>query len=214
MRKNMFVAAAMVAVAFGFTACSSSQAVSSTAKSARETAMMSVPSIELADAKPATRDYGEGTDLLEESWAKQSAEEAARAAFQRKIETWVSSASESSMTMYQKASSNGAESSKVADQAGKRSALNKALAEGIVRNTAVIKTDRYRTADGGYHVYVCIEYMGEIGDMVRELSDSMEKLVEQQVSDDERLQIQFEKEQFEKSLQDDFERFREEKKNK
>lgn len=213
MRKNMFVAATIVAAAIGFTACSSSKAVSETSKALNreEVEVKMTKSEELAFDKPAIRDFGDGTNF-NLSFAKTFAEGQARAAFQRKVEALVQTASEEALTAYQQASTNGAESSIVSDQDIKSGAFAKQLAEGVLKNTAVIHADKFKKADGQYHVYVCIEYRGDVNDMVENMVAAAQKRIPQQVSDEDRVKIQFEIEQFKKKLEEDFNRLREEQK--
>lgn len=214
MKKNkFFIVATIVAATIGFTACSSSKAVSETSKALNqeEVKVEMTKSEELAFDKPAIRDFGEGTNF-NLSFAKTFAEGQARAAFQRKVEALVQTASEEAFTGYQQASTNGAESSIVSDQDIKSGAFAKQVAEGILKNTATIHADKFKKADGQYHVYVCIEYQGEVGEMVEKMVEAAKKRVPQQVSDDERVKIQFEIEQFKKKLENDFNRLREEQK--
>jgi hypothetical protein len=211
MRKNMFIAATIVAAAIGFTACSSSKAVSETGKALNreEVEVKMTKSEELAFEKPAIRSFGDGTNF-NLSFAMTFAENQARAAFQRKVEALVQTASEEALTGYQQASTNGVESSIVSDQDIKSGAFAKQLAEGVLKNTAVIHADKFKKTDGQYHVYVCIEYRGEVNDMVENMVAAAKKRIPQQVSDEDRIKIQFEIEQFKKKLEEDFNRLRDE----
>lgn len=211
MKKNMFIVATIIVAAMGFTACSSSKAVNKTTKALhqKEVEVQMTKSEELAFEKPATRDFGDGTNF-NLSFAKTFAEGQARAAFQRKVEALVQTASEEALTAYQQANTNGVESSIVSDQDIKSGAFAKQLAEGVLKNTAVIHTDKFKKADGQYHVYVCIEYRGDVNDMVENMVAAAQKRIPQQVSDEDRIKIQFEIEQFKKKLEEDFNRLREE----
>lgn len=207
----MFIVATIIVAAMGFTACSSSKAVNKTTKALhqKEVEVQMTKSEELAFEKPATRDFGDGTNF-NLSFAKTFAEGQARAAFQRKVEALVQTASEEALTAYQQANTNGVESSIVSDQDIKSGAFAKQLAEGVLKNTAVIHTDKFKKADGQYHVYVCIEYRGDVNDMVENMVAAAQKRIPQQVSDEDRIKIQFEIEQFKKKLEEDFNRLREE----
>lgn len=213
MRKNMFIVATIVVAAIGFTACSSSKAVSETSKALNreEVEVKMTKSEELAFAKPAIRSFGDGTNF-NLSFAMTFAEGQARAAFQRKVEALIQTASEEALTAYQQGSTNGVESSIVSDQDIKSGAFAKQIAEGVLKNTAVINVDKFKKADGQYHVYVCVEYRGEVGEMVEKMVKAAEKRIPQQVSDEDRIKIQFEIEQFKKKLEEDFNRLRESQK--
>ena len=207
----MFIVATIVVAAMGFTACSSSKAVSETGRALNREGVevKMTKSEELAFEKPAIRSFGDGTNF-NLSFAMTFAEGQARAAFQRKVEALVQTASEEALTAYQQASTNGVESSIVSDQDIKSGAFAKQLAEGVLKNTAVIHADKFKKTDGQYHVYVCIEYRGEVNDMVENMVAAAKKRIPQQVSDEDRIKIQFEIEQFKKKLEEDFNRLRDE----
>lgn len=211
MRKNIFIVATIVVATMGFIACSSSKAISKTGKTLNreEVEVKMTKSEELAFEKPAIRSFGDGTNF-NLSFAMTFAEGQARAAFLRKVEALVQTASEEALTVYQQASSNEVESSIVSDQDIKSGAFAKQLSEGVLKNTAVIHTDKFKKADGQYHVYVCIEYRGEVNEMVENMVATAKKRVPQQVSDEDKVKIQFELEQFKKKLEEDFKRLREE----
>lgn len=214
MRKNMFVAAAMVAVAFGFTACSSSKSVSgTTGNSSKKLEIMEMTKAEelaFDFDKNAVRALGIGRSSRVQN-AMTAAVTNARSEFKAKTEAWVKSAAKEAFSAVEQGSSNGSEYLSVADEAFTSNQLAEQLVEGVVKNTSVIHQDKVLLPDGRVEVYVCIEYKGEIGDMINEMVETAKKRIPQQISDEERMKIQFEMQRFENSLEDEFERFREEK---
>ena len=85
------------------------------------------------------------------------------------------------------------------------------LSEGLVKNTSVINSDKILLPDGRYEVYVCIEYRGEISNMMNEMLSATKNRIPQQISDEDKLKIQFELERFKESMEEEFERYRKEK---
>ena len=141
--------------------------------------------IELQHEKPDIRAYGEGISTRE-SRASAYAEDQARAQFRRSIESYIKTAQSEDGVMY--GNNTGA------DEAGMSNDMVVSIAEGLVKNMVILKTNRYMRADGSYHIYVCLEYNGS-----REvLANDITNRVKQRVSDDERLKMQY-----------DFNKFRE-----
>lgn len=186
---------------------SSKPATTSASLNEEEIEVKKTKSEKLAEEKPAMRDFGEGTNF-NQSFAKTYAEGQARAAFARKLQTMVQTASRESADGAMKAHSNGADSSLGTDQGILSNAFAQQVSEGAVSGLVVINTDTFKKKDGQYHVYVCVEYMGNIESLASSLANQAKKVVEQQVSEEERLKMKFEYEQFKNSIQDQLERLR------
>lgn len=188
--------------------CGSSKPVTTSASlNEEEIEVKKTKSEKMAEEKPAMRDFGEGTNF-NQSFAKTFAEGQARAAFARKLQTMVQTASRESADGAMKAHSNGTDSSLGTDQGFLSNAFAQQVAEGAVSGLVVINTDTFKKRDGQYHVYVCVEYMGNIEALASSLANQAKKVVEQQVSEEERLKMKFEYEQFKNSIQDQLERLR------
>lgn len=210
MKKSKFFSLAallMVSAAVIFSSCSSQKAVVSAnqAPEEDEVAVKMSKSQELAEEKPALRDWGEASNF-NMSFAKTYAEGQARAAFRRKIEAMVKTASKQAANGTMMAHSNGAESSVGEDQGFLSDAFAQQVASGVAKNVVVIKTETFKKKDGQYHVYVCTEYQGSVAQLAQELTNAAKRQVGQQVSDQEMLKSRWRNEQFEKSIAEDLEK--------
>lgn len=192
---------AMGVIATGvFSACGGSRQVVTTTKSnvVQETVVAEDKCIKLAEAAPDIRDWGEAFDFRI-SYAKTYAEGQARAAMRRKIEASIITASEENEDSYGKSASSGNEGVSVRDEEGKTNNHTKQIADGVVKNAAVIESSIYRRNDGSYHVYVCLEYR----DGVSKMAENIARQVEQQISDDERMKMNFEFEKFRERIENE-----------
>ncbi|MBQ6747465.1 MAG: hypothetical protein IJR07_10540 [Bacteroidaceae bacterium] len=153
--------------------------------------------------KPETRAVGEAYDRRE-SYAKTYAEGQARAELRRKIEAAIKSSSSEDGGYYEKFASSGNEGAGVRDEAAKGNIYADQIAEGIVRNTAIVEMSKYLRNDGTYHIYVCVEYL----DGIEKMSETIAKQVEQQISDDERMKMNFEFEKYRKRIEEEMKKQR------
>lgn len=153
--------------------------------------------IELQEKSPERRAWGEGTDYTLTD-ATAYAQASARANFAYMLQTAVEAGTARSSQRYNKASSDGENGGLVSDRTGLDKNLYSVVTQQIVNNTAIIKTSPYKQKDGQYHVYVCIEYRGSIGDM----AESIVSKVDEQLSDEEKMRIQFDYQQFKKEIEE------------
>ena len=160
------------------------------------------PAIEYAEAKPTLRQWGEGT-AFSLSDATAYAELDARAKFTRALETTVTSAQDNFNQQHSKASSDGRNGSGLhTDEVNERHNLSSSVASNVIKNTTVVKSSRYQKTDGQYHVYVTIEYKGEISDLAADLA----KNVGQQLSDEEKMRIDYDYEKYKKQVMEELQR--------
>lgn len=185
----LFLMAAMVA-ASSMTSCKSAKAPVS-----GEVEVKKPESIKKAEEKPAIRDWGDGTSF-KMSTAKSLAENQARAAFTRKIKAIVQSATRDYNKNYEQGHSDGTNSSLVKDENIMTDNQATTVAENVLTNIMVCNTDIFQQPDKQYHVYVCVEYNGSIADM----ANSLAKQVGQQVSDEQRVRMQYEQEKFQEAI--------------
>lgn len=176
-----------------FTACKSQKE----ATTPGEVAIKVDQCIELQEQAPDRRAWGEGTDYTM-SDATAYAQASARTNFAYMIETAVEAGTSHSTQKFNKASSDGENGGLVSDRTGLDKNLYSVVAQQIVKNTTIIKTSPYKQKDGQYHVYVCIEYRGSVGDM----ANSIASKVEEQLSDEEKMRIQFDYQQFKKEIEE------------
>lgn len=154
--------------------------------------------VKMAMAKPETRTWGEAYDYRI-SFATSYAEGQARAQMRRKISAAIASATGEDGAGYEKSASSGNEGQSVRDEGRKKNNYVDQVANGIVNNMAVIETSQYLRNDGSYHIYVCLEYR----DGISKMSENIAKNVEQQVSDDERMKMNFEFNKFRERIENE-----------
>ena len=87
----------------------------------------------------------------------------------------------------------------VRDEGAKRNSRAEGIAEEVIRNAVVINTSQYQLADGSYEAWVCLEYREGVAQLANEIS----KKVEQQISDEDRLKMNFEFEKFRKHIEEE-----------
>lgn len=150
---------------------------------------------ELAEESPVTRAWGEGLSTRL-SFAKTYAEGQARAALARTIAPIIKTASEENGIDYSKASSSATEGAIATDEGAKGNQITTQIAEAVVENAVVIKTNQYMQPNRQYHVFVCVEYMGGSSAMARNISDN----VKQRVSDEERMKMNYDFQKFEEKV--------------
>lgn len=153
--------------------------------------------IKLQEDAPERRAWGEGTDYTMTD-ATAYAQASARTNFAYMLESAVEAGTSRSTQKFTKASSDGENGGLVSDRTGLEKNLYSIVTQQIVKNTTVIKTSPYKQKDGQYHVYVCIEYRGSVGEM----AESITSKVNEQLSDEEKLKIQFDYQQYKKEIEE------------
>lgn len=176
-----------------FVGCKSSKPIASDG----EVAVKVDQCIELQEKAPERREWGEGTDYTMTD-ASAYALASARAKYAFKLESAVEAGTSHSAQKFNKASSNGENGGLVSDRTGLDKNFYSVVTQQIVKNTVVIKTSPYKQKDGQYHVYVCIEYRGTLEDM----AESIASKVNEQLSDEEKMRIQFDYQQFKKEIEE------------
>lgn len=154
----------------------------------------------LAQEKPATRAYGKGTHFNEMT-AKNIAAAQARRDFANAIMAKIKTATSGDASSYEVYSGDSNSGNAESDQANKNNDSFLSIAEGIVSNTAIIKSVKFLLPNKQYEYWVCIEYL----DGVSEMATKITKEVEQRISDEEKLKMNFEFEQFRKRMESELE---------
>ena len=162
---------------------------------------------QMAEDRPATRAWGEGTNF-NQSFAKTYAETRARAAFARMLSSKVTTASRQANDAAQQYSSDGKKGQQANDQGTTSDAFAQQIADSTLPGLVVIKTDTYRLKDGQYHVYVCIEWQGSVKEMAAELADNYSARVKQLIPDEDRAKMEVRHEEFRKSVEQQLNRMR------
>lgn len=153
---------------------------------------------ELAQKKPEVRSWGEAINFSLSS-AANYAELQARARFARAISAKIKTAEENSGLAYRKSSTNTVDGATVRDEGANQNEMQLSIAESVIKNAVVIKTTQYMMPDGSYQVFVCLEYR----EGVEKLADEIAKQVKQQVSDEDRMKMQYEFEKFRERIEEE-----------
>ena len=147
--------------------------------------------------KPGTRAAGKGVSSRE-SVADQVARAQARAAFAEAISSAVNSALKISGFDVSQYAGDDEEGHEVSDGAEKTNTMIKSVSKQVIENTQVVKTNKfYNKKTRKYTVFVCLEYNGDIAKLSKEIANK----VSQKISDEQRMKIDFELENFEKEIE-------------
>ena len=147
--------------------------------------------------KPGTRAAGKGVSSRE-SVAVQVARAQARAAFAEAISSAVNSALKISGFDVSQYAGDDEEGHEVSDGAEKTNTMIKSVSKQVIENTQVVKTNKfYNKKTRKNTVFVCLEYNGDIAKLSKEIANK----VSQKISDEQRMKIDFELENFEKEIE-------------
>lgn len=147
--------------------------------------------------KPGTRAAGKGVSSRE-SVAVQVARTQARAAFAEAISSAVNSALKISGFDVSQYAGDDEEGHEVSDGAEKTNTMIKSVSKQVIENTQVVKTNKFfNKKTRKYTVFVCLEYNGDIAKLSKEVANK----VSQKISDEQRMKIDFELENFEKEIE-------------
>ena len=150
----------------------------------------------LAEQSPATRAYGEATNHRL-SFAKAYAEGQARAALARAISAIIKTTTNEADLSWEKYAGTTSEGQSVIDEGSKGEGKALQIAEEIVENTVVIKTNQYMQPNRQYHIFVCVEYQGDVTKMAAKIVDK----VKQQVPDEDRIKMEYQFQKFEEKIE-------------
>ncbi len=148
---------------------------------------------EYAMAAPGKRAVGTATSF-KESMANQLAEADARRALSDALQASLISASKSAGVNLEKYAG-GAEDAEVAtDGAIETNTLVRSISQNVISGTTVVKKSKfYNNKTRQYKIYVCVEYSGEVKDMV----EKAVKEVKNRISDEDRTKIEYDLKKFE-----------------
>lgn len=147
------------------------------------------PAITKALEKSATRAYGTAIEF-DLGFATRLASAAARQELATKIEAVI----KSSATIYTKSitqnSTDGNESGTAKDAESQREEIVKAIvAEIPVNGATIIENNIYKTKDGQYQVFVCVEYQADAMTLAKQMADSYRNYLIQRISNDKRAEL-------------------------
>jgi hypothetical protein len=199
MKKSIFlIACAAICATITFTGCKSSKNISSSIGA------VEIPSNvceTMAEMKPATRTAGKGTHFSEMT-ARNIAEMQARGQFARAIATKIKTATGEESFGYNLYSGDTQSGNSVQDQGQKTNDSALSIAEGVVANTVVIKSAKFKLPNQQFEYWVCLEYQAGVAEMATEIA----RKVEQKIPDEQKLKMNFEFEQFRKKMEDELEK--------
>ena len=198
MRKYFMIAVIALLTGVMFTNCRSGKSLK---KATGQELLQQDVCEKLQQEKPNKRAVGIG-EHYKEMTARNVAEAQARAQFRRMISACITSATGEDVFAYGVYSSDQTTGRTVSDQGSRVDDLTLSIANGIVANTTTIKTSKYIMPDSQYKVYVCLEYNKSISELATEIT----KGVEQRISDEERMKMNFEFEQFRKRVEAELEK--------
>jgi hypothetical protein len=154
-----------------------------------------------AEKKPGIRAYGTGQHFKEMT-ARNIAEAQARAQFVRAIAVSIitSTDEEANTNISYDGDMNGANILQQ-QNSGNEDWVN-SIAEGEIRNTAVIQTcPSFNSTTKQYKVSVCLEYNGDAAELANSITNKIQKL-----STDRKLEMNFEFEQYRKRIEANLEK--------
>lgn len=200
--KNLFFLLISCLVISSFSACKSSKQAtpSGVTKGTKSTPWGTELELNecqlLAEESPATRAYGEATNSRL-SFAKSYAEGQARASLARAISAIIKTATNESDLSWEKYSGTTTEGNSVTDEGSKGDGKVLQIAEEVLSNTVVIKTNQYMQPNRQYHVFVCVEYQGDVSAMASQISQK----VQQQIPDKDRIKMEYQFKKFEEEIE-------------
>lgn len=198
MRKNLFIVAF---VTMFILACKTSQTVVVPTGADSPTGVVAAVAegsacYELQEQKPALRAVGNGINNKEAN-AKQRANTQAQAEFAQKISASIIAACEEVGVSLEQYSGDGESGQAVADESEEGGNLASMVAKQSVKNTSIIKTERYIMKDKRYLVYVCIEYSGNLSELIADA----EKQLKEQISPEQRKTLEERHDKFVKKME-------------
>ncbi len=182
--------------------CSSSKtttAVGSSVTSANEEQEIAMTECEkYAEEMPGMRFAASG-----DSWDMNRSRQAAEAAARNQLASAIASKCENAYL------SGGADYTQTAttEQATKRmtdgndvtSTFFKSASSLLVKDAPVVKSQRFKLKNGNYRTWVCVELRQGLYDMATEMANK----VEQQIPDEERLKMKYDRDKFVKEIQEE-----------
>jgi hypothetical protein len=152
----------------------------------------------IQEDKPLTRAVGIG-EHFKEATARNVAEVQARAQFARAIAAKIKTSTAQDAGGYSQYSGDRTSGNSVDDQMAKINDFAQSIADEIVAGMVVIKTSKYILPNQQYKVYVCLEYQKGVAEMATAIT----KQVAQRISDDQKLRMNFEFEQYRKRIEEE-----------
>ena len=135
-------------------------------------------------ADPGRRAVGKGNSY-NESTARELAELDARATMSRAIDAAVESAMKSGSFGYSQYAGDDESGMSVNDEATKTNNTRSSYSANIIKNTTIVKVNKFFGKNRQYTVFVCLEYSGTVAEIAKKAVQN----VRQRVSDADRKKI-------------------------
>lgn len=191
----------IIVLAAILSACGASKSASSQQSQMEEVEVKESDSEKKAEEKPATRAWGEATHTRL-SFAKAYAENMARNEYSRNIKTILTSAIDEGDGSETQSEVDDNSTISVEDQQSLRRLAGRTSAQNIVGSVILVNTDVYKMANGQYHVYVCVEYLGDEKKLAEDMVNSLRK----QISDEDNLKLAYKLDKLQEQLEKDLKR--------
>lgn len=148
------------------------------------------PAITKALEKPSTRAYGTATQF-DLGFATRTASASAREALASQLRQTITS----KVNVFNYSPSQIASDGKKAASAKDEEAENKDMVEAIVADlpisgAPVIENNIYKTKDGQYQVFICVEYQGDALKLADDMAKAYKNYVEQKIGPEKREEIE------------------------
>jgi hypothetical protein len=157
----------------------------------------------LQEEKPLVRAVGTGQHFREAT-ARNIAEVQARAQFARTLGPKIKASTADDGGGNALYSGDDLSGNAVDDQMAKINDFAQSIANEVVAGMVLIKTSKYMLPNKQYKVYVCLEYQKGVSEMATRIATK----VEQKISDEQKLKMNFEFEQYRKRIEEELEKSR------
>lgn len=193
MKKFLLLASVCLAAVVAITSCG-------TKKSAGFDGNQEVknpPAITKALEKPSTRAYGTATQF-DLGFATRTASAAARQALAAQVRQILTSNNKLSNYAPTTIASDGKKAASAKDEEGQVQEMMEAIVANIpIAGAVVIENNIYKTRDGQYQVFICVEYQGDAMKLASDMAEAYRNYVEQHVSPEKREEIRKRAKEFE-----------------
>lgn len=199
MKKTFIISLVMAATAVIVSSCGGAGKVQNTSGAQQtnpygtEVALTECEQYALAD--PGRRAVGKGNSY-NESTARDLAELDARATLSRAIDAAVESAMKSGSLSYSQYAGDDNSGMSVNDEATKTNNTRSSYSANIIKNTNIVKINKFFGKNRQYTVFVCLEYNGTVADIAKKAVQN----VRQKVSDADRAKIDANLKEFEDNV--------------
>lgn len=161
-----------------------------------------------AEQKPTLRAWGTFNSPYERQ-ASRGAAAYARAEGASNLKARIKAVFSDNPNLYNKIASSATETKAMTDGDNVTKDGIDQITDEILKGYAVVKTNMFQEENGTYTAYVCVEYSGDLAKLAQETANR----VKQQISDDERLKMDFNYMKFKEDMEKEMKAYEEKLKN-